>query len=282
MARKAIITLVVGERYRCNFARHSYQNWKAYTERYGLDLIIVETLPDLSPRGLSRSAAWQKCLVMAGEPARNYEQVAWVDADIIINTRTAPNIFEPVGLHEIGAVQDYAYPSRAAYRARLEELYRRWSARGVTFVDNLTPELFLQNWGLKPMDSVVQTGVLVVNPELHGPLLRYTYDAYEDKGPAEWNYEMRPLSYEILSNAAVRWIDLKFNVVVDFGIDDGELDLFLEPPSLTERIAGKLGLSGMPLLFARNRRLTRVYKRLLDESYFLHFAGRQQDMALLS
>jgi hypothetical protein len=174
MARRAIVTLVVGEHYRRNFARHSYGNWKAYCDRHGLDLLVADTLPDLSPRGLSRSAAWQKCLVMAAEPSRSYEQVVWIDSDVIINTAKAPNIFESVGGHEIGAVEDYAYPTREAYRARLQALYQRWRAQSIPFVDNLTPELFMENWGLPPMSRVAQTGVLVVSPELHGPLLRRT------------------------------------------------------------------------------------------------------------
>ena len=74
----------------------------------------------------------------------------------------------------------------------------------------------------------------------------------------------------------------RFNVVVCFGFRDDELETFLEPPSLMERLARKLRLQEMPLLYTRNRRLARVYKRLQDESYFLHFAGRQQDMVLLA
>ena len=281
MARKAIVTLVAGDRYQQNFRRHCYEDWKAYSRRHGLELLIVDSLPDLSPRGLSRSAAWQKCLVLGGQQVINYEQVAWLDADILINSATSPNIFETVQLHEIGAVEDYAYPTREAYSARLKTLYGHWETQGVSFVDNLTPELFMTNWGLKPVKNVVQTGVLVANPELHGPLFRRTYDLYENKGGAEWNYEMRPLSYEIVTNTSVRWLDLRFNVVVCFGFLDSELEIFLKSPSKVERLALKLRLPEMPMLFRRNRRLERVYKRLLDESYFLHFAGRQQDMALL-
>ena len=77
MAQKAIVTLVTGERYERNFRRHCYDNWKAYAERHGLDLVVVDELPDRSPRGLGRSPAWQKCLVLAGQSLRGYEQVAW-------------------------------------------------------------------------------------------------------------------------------------------------------------------------------------------------------------
>src|ERR1700680_1562510 len=95
MARKAIVTLVVGERYRRDFARHCYGDWKTYTNRHGLDLLIADTLPDRSPRGLSRSASWQKCLVLAGELSRSYEQVVWVDSDILIMRRQRRTSLSP-------------------------------------------------------------------------------------------------------------------------------------------------------------------------------------------
>jgi hypothetical protein len=92
---------------------------------------------------------------------------------------------------------------------------------------------------------------------------------------------MRPLSYEIVANATIKWLDMRFNVVSGFGFRDDELELFLRGPRLMERLAIRLRIAGRPMIFARNRQLARIYKRLLDESYFLHFAGRQQDMALL-
>ena len=93
---------------------------------------------------------------------------------------------------------------------------------------------------------------------------------------------MRPLSYELLANCAMYWLDLRFNVVVCFGFRDDELHAFLQDPSLAETFYRMTRLPGARLLFSRNRKLTRIYKRLLQESYFLHFAGRQRDMALMT
>ena len=42
---------------------------------------------------------------------------------------------------------------------------------------------------------IVQTGVMVLSPKHHREVLEHAYHAYEDRG---FNYEMRPLSHEIL------------------------------------------------------------------------------------
>ena len=43
MTKKAIVTLVVGERYQKNFKRHCYRAWKTYADLHGLDLLIIDT-----------------------------------------------------------------------------------------------------------------------------------------------------------------------------------------------------------------------------------------------
>ena len=173
MKRNAIVTLVTGKQYVDNFKKNCYANWRKYADHHDLDLCILEHLPDLSQRGLSRSPAWQKCLVLSGDEAKRYQQVAWVDADIVMNA-SAPNIFDNIQADEVGAVMDFMYPTPESYKARLQRLYQHWSAQGISVVENLTPEKFLENWGLPPLSHVVQTGVLVVNPAVHGSLLQRT------------------------------------------------------------------------------------------------------------
>lgn len=278
---KAIVTLISGKEYQARFSRHCYNNWKSYADRHGLELLIYEDLLDHSPRALSRSPAWQKCLVIEAEKSRRYEQVVWIDSDIVINAAKAPNVFEGVGIDEIGAVKDYAYPTREKYRDRLDYFYRQWEALGIHYVNNLTPQEFMVNWGLPPTEDIVQTGVLVASPEVHGSLFKRTYDLYEDKGSSSWNYEMRPLSYEILTGSPVKWLDLAFNVVTIFAVRDEELSAFQAPPGVIERTLCKLRILQILIRSSRHQRLREIHERLFDDSYFLHFAGRSHDMDFL-
>lgn len=276
----AIVTLVVGSRYQSRFARYCQRNWESYAKRHGLDLVILQEPLDRSVRAQNRSVAWQKCLALCCERVQRYRQVVWIDSDIVIR-EGSPNIFDGVAENEVGAVADYALPSPTAYRRRLEYFYSKWEAANARYVSNLTPQEFLTNWGLPPQDQVVQTGVLVMSPALHADLLHRTYDSYEDKGDSSWNYEMRPLSYEILRSAAVRWLDLRFNAPTLFACSDDEISVIDSSPSRLERLADRARLP-FTLPTARTRALRRVHARMLADNYFLHFAGRQSDMNYLS
>jgi hypothetical protein len=275
---RAIVTLVVGKAYQNNFARYCLPNWNDYAKRHGMALVIHEELLDHSERARLRSVAWQKCLAVCHETSRKFEQVVWIDSDIIINSSNAPNIFEGVCLDEVGAVPDFAYPSVEGYRARLMYFFRQWDALGIPYVKNLTPQEFMTTWGLPPLEFVVQTGVLVMNPEAHKTTVMRTYNEYEDKGASSWNYEMRPLSYEIVTNLPVKWLDLRFNVLTLFGVKDDELKFFQSRPSLLERGLQKVFGAEHVLTIPRHKRLVEIHERLLNESYFVHFAGRQDDM----
>jgi hypothetical protein len=207
--------------------------------------------------------------------------VAWIDSDIVIQAAKAPNIFDGVHPAQIGAVKDYAFPTRGRYRARLKEFYRRWDQAGIEYVSNLTPQEFMTSWGLPPVDEVVQTGVIVASPEIHGPMFQKTYDRYEDKGAASWNYEMRPLSYEIVTGTQVKWLDPRFNVVTLFAVRDEDLDAFQPVPGVQDRILRRLRLDTLFGSSRRKARLAQIHRELFESSYFLHFAGRQSDMRFL-
>jgi hypothetical protein len=278
---KAIITLVSGRAYRSRFAKYCFSGWKSYAKRHGLELVLYENLFDHSPRAQARSAAWQKCLAIGADQSRRFEQVAWVDSDILINFRRAPNIFDEVEPSEIGAVKDFSFPTPKKYRQRLEYLIHFWGTLGISCSRSLTPQDYMIEWGLPPTDQVVQTGVIVANPELHAPLFKMVYETYEDKGAPYWHYEMRPLSYEILTKAAVKWLDPAFNLVPIFGIQDEEMEVFQAPPNPLERTLRRFKLPQIHLATAQRKQLTRIHERLFQQSYFLHFAGGQGDMSCL-
>jgi hypothetical protein len=277
---RAIVTLVAGKKYQTNFARYVYKNWKAYADKHGIDLLVYDKLLDHSQRAQSRSAAWQKCLVMDAGKSRRYEQVAWLDSDIVINNDKAPCIFDDVSADEIGAVQDFVYPGVDEYRKRLEYFSRTLGEPGPWF--SLTPQEYMTSWGLPATESVVQTGVIVANPAIHGAIFKNTYDRYEDKGGPVWHYEMRPLSYEILTNSRVKWLDPRFNLCASFGFSDEELEAIVSsPPGILERGLRKLDAPQRFFKFGRYKTLSKIYERLLRDSYFLHFAGRQSEMIFL-
>jgi hypothetical protein len=274
---KALVSLILGSRYQRQFQAHCYARWKAYTARHGLDLVLFTEPLDVSNRAQARSAAWQKCLAVTNPTVRKYDQVAWVDSDILINPETAPSLFDSVPLDRIGAVADFVYPFESSFRRRLALLEERWRAQGAEVVSALTPQEYYRAVSLPEGEQVVQTGVLVLSPDLHAPAFLRTYTNYEDRGSAAYHYEMRPLSHEILNSTAVTWLDPRFNMVLSFGLADSEVEGFVAPYGLLDRLGIRLQLP----LSSNQRRYRTVYRRLFRESYFLHFAGRQHEMFLV-
>ena len=171
-------------------------NWKKYADTHGFDLICIDYPLDKSERAKNRSAAWQKCLVLDQDFAKDYERIVWIDADILINTSNAPSIVEDVPIEKVGVVEAFSMPWRLQ---ALERCYEFWESHGGKVVRE-TPREYHVNFGLGHVadDKIAQTGVMVLSPKHHRDLLLKVYHEYEDKGGPEWHYEARPLSYELL------------------------------------------------------------------------------------
>lgn len=236
--RRAIVTMAVGQGYAERWRRLCEPNWRAYAERHGLDLICIERPLDDSERAAARSPSWQKLLVCEQPFAAEYERIAWVDADILFG-RDAPDLFEGVPADKVGAVDEFDAPTPAVkqrvYGGILDGYY---AAAG------LEPEY----------GEVVQAGLLVLSPELHADPLRRVYDDHEDVG---LNYEMRPLSHELLGAGLVHWLDPRWNRLWD-------VQRAHRAPFLLE--------------YPRHPRAREQASAALDEVYGLHFAGRSDEM----
>ncbi len=273
--KKALVTLAIGDRYLASYKRYCHETWSKYAKQHNLDIVVIETIIDDSPRAQLRSPAWQKCLVLSHKNVKLYDQVAWVDSDILINP-TSPSVFENVPLEMIGAVDLFATPNVEDYRIWLEKFYEYWTKNGTSFINNVTPTDYHKNFGFEgEFQSVVQTGVLVLSPQYHSGLLEHVYNNYEDKGEARWNYEMRPLSYEILTNELAYWLNPKFNMPWPY------IKQFLYPflnssdsyiHKAMNKVMRKSGLAPKFSLAAKC-----VTTAFLN-NYFLHFSGKASEM----
>ena len=275
-ASKAIVTLAIGDRYLQHWKHTCEANWRAYAARHGFDVICIDKPLDDSERARKRSPAWQKCLVLSQEFSQRYERIVWIDSDILINNQAAPAVDAGVPLEKVGAAEEFTYAHEAGTEPHqlLERLYSYWGKA----VINYAAEEYYTNYGLpNGFNHVVQTGVLVMSPRHHRALLEKVYYEYEEKGAPEWNYEMRPLSYELLKANEVHWIDPRFNLVWTYA-------LFLHYPFLLNhhldnsfggRLKRKLAAAlGEPSFGTLQRAcLTAAF---LD-SFFFHVSGSSLD-----
>jgi len=264
---RALATLVVGSDYESNFERYCRRNWTAYANRHGYDLVILNRPLDSSPRACARPFYWQKNLILEQPELADYEQVAWIDSDIVINAERAPPVFDGVPVERIGGVDEYSVPDPETYRKALAVSYLRARRLRQPFLHNPTPRDYYRIRGFPEFDQVIQGGMIVSSPHHHRALFRAVYE-YEDPGIPSSNYEMAALSYEILRRDLVTWLNYRFNRIVLFGM--AEYLSVTNPSTSAPKLASTGSLSTAAIL-----------AKLYADSYFLHFAGCQALMKFL-
>ena len=275
MKQNVIATLILGDHYKQVFDRWFRRDWEIYCQNHDLDLMVIDKPLDTSSRAIARSPAWQKCIIHHVPELRRYSQIAWVDADIKIRP-DSPNIFYNVPVENIGAVDTYATPSVEDHDMALKRVYKEWDRASVQYVRNLTAQEYHESFGLKgAWNQVVQTGVFVFSPHLHADILQRTYDDYEEKGDASWNYEMRPLSHELIQSGCVKWLSPKFNM----GWSSYQ-EIFY--PFLTQSSATRIQRLWQRISNLSSKRHLRkqCLEVALRNNYFLHFAGGSTDYRL--
>lgn len=259
-ATTALTTLAI-DRYAESWRVLCWPSWQRYADRHGYALVAFDRPLDSGPRARSRSPAWQKLLVLEQPELRGFERVVWVDADVVINARHAGAVDIDVPLEKIGIVDEMALfegsiaaTRRAAYQAVIE---RSRHAQGVD--EGSDPYAI---FGLMPaFPRLLNTGVMVLSPRHHASLLRHVYDAYEDRGAPAYNYEMRPLSHEILRRGVDHPIDPRFNLLWPHYSH-------IFHPAIDRRY---------PLMSGLVHAVAGAYVN----GFFLHFAGSQSDIRFL-
>ncbi len=270
--KRALVTLVCGDAYKARFASRVAPHLRAYAKAHGLSLVVLDRLLDVSPLGRDRSPAWQKCLVLRHPTLRACDQVAWIDADMLPRP-DAPNVFDGVAAETFGAVDQLQSPTPETYALAAANIRAYHVRHGVTGCADDTPQAFYGRYGFDAFpDRIVQTGLLVLTPELHGPLLERAYLEQRQPDSREMLFEMRPLSWHLLAGSLVTWLDPRFNTL-------WATALFAHYPFLADP-AFQAACGDRPGFF------TALKARCLDAayaaSYFLHFAGTAADMDAFS
>ena len=263
--QKAIVTIAIGEKYHRNWKTFCEPNWKQYADRYGFDLVSLERPLDVSERARARSAAWQKCLILGQDFAQNYDQIVWIDSDIMINA-CSPDITAGVPLDKVGATYETSFSP-----VYLKRAFKLWP----TSIINYTPQEYYSRYGLPAdCDNVINSGVMVLSPRFHRNILEHVYDCYEEKGGREWHMEMRPLSYELVKARAVHWIDPRFNLMWP-SEEIMHYPFLLQPPArrgLRARIERRIRAVAWRSVHAA------CLNASFQSSFFLHFGGNDTDL----
>lgn len=278
MAHKAIVTLAIGDSFVDMFDSVCKQEWKKYCEKYGFDLIVIKQPLDMSKRAQERSPAWQKLLICSQEWSKKYSQIVWIDTDILINPKNAPNICLNAPIEKISAVETWSIPTSHVHDISLKRSYASWEKQGIKYIDNLLPELYYKNRGIDcefKIDSVVQTGVFVCSPAHHRQLFEHIYNCYEDEHGADYNYEMPAMSYEIIRNNFQHWIEPEFNFCVS-NLTSAYYPFIFHQQNLRDyywKILNKFGRFSRSSAIKIGTEKILALQNIYELGFFIHFAG---------
>jgi hypothetical protein len=278
---KAIVTILIGEGFINSYKKYCEKNWKLYADKHGYDIVIFTEPLDTSERAKKRSPSWQRCLIFQNPVLKKYERVVWIDSDILINHFAAPCIFSAVPEEKIGGIDGYCFYTKEVYTDIYKRYTQVWERSGSPAIVNDSAAKYYANWGLPgDVNAVIECGVLVLNASCHKDLLETVYYTYEDKGGPEWNYEMRPLSYEIIKADMHHFIDTRFNYLYSNFLMLNYPYLFSR--SWKNKVHKKLfSIFGNSLKKQLSSIDTLAANTAYMNSFFLHFAGTPATIKLV-
>lgn len=172
----ALCTFVIGERFEKLFDRYSARSWQEYCRAHGYQLFVFRKPFRPLP---GKSLAWQKLFTLDQPDLDRFDQVIWLDSDILIN-RSAPPLEVPLG--RLGFVREIPFTG--------------------------SEESWYALFSLPSAPEIVQTGVLCLDRS-HQPILRKAL-AY----PETSMYEMPALSWCIAQANVGYHLDRRFNALL--------------------------------------------------------------------
>lgn len=249
--------MVVGGTYLDDWNRICRRSWSVYCKRNGIDIVLIKEPISGNEEKQRRTIHWDKLLLKRVRALEGYDLVAWVDADIVMNGRRAPDIFEAFDHDKIGAVSlMYGFPfDLKEAKRRVARLRHRYVDSNypldsiITQDDNLTYRLIN-----KPvLDDFINTGVLVYHLGRYGSFFEDVFDRYRNETVFD-GYEQCHLSYEIVASGFYQRLPYGFNAIWNY----------------------EMAMNYPFLYFPKqnNEALMKAcrYTTLLN-SYFLHFPG---------
>ena len=272
----AVTSLIVGAGYISTWARKMLPTWAHYCERHQLDLMVYLTPLDDSEWARNRKLNWQKCLILQTPEIVQYQQVVWLDADIAVNARHAPSVFDNCPVEKLGGVGFNALPSQlhlmtSSSQLTIHELERSFEEGSIRDLIIKQPgahrgiaeavesvKAFQRRKGLPFVtEGSINTGTMVLSPYYHAELFAKIYRTYEDVyAPISDQFAIPAEAYRA---GIVHDIDSRFNVEVN-----GEIS------------------AKFPYLMFTGRELSDLLFLCLQTSFstsfFLHFAAAQQRM----
>jgi hypothetical protein len=213
-----LVTMAIGETYLQEYETLFKKSQEAYAKKYGYDFKVVTEFLDKNIQNKA-TISFNKALVASQEWSKDYDFIIFIDADIFININSPPihNYVEYGNC--IGIIDEYSQPTKE----KRINIQRRngWETCATDYYK-------LAGFDIQT-DMVFNSGVLVLQPKLHGTFLQKIYNDYVIKSissPRGFHFEQSCIGYELQKENKYKILDNKFNAVWNLTkSDDANINL---------------------------------------------------------
>lgn len=256
--RCAIATVAIGENHRSAHDAIFRPSVERYVARHGHDLVVFEDF--LVPAGerTGHMAVFEKLRVPYHERLAGYDRVMVLDVDVLVSASAPPLDSLDLG-GRIGIVDEWCQPSGEGHRKFQEINGLPVTAPGYHALSGFRIET----------ERVLNSGMFVCSPELHGPLFRDLVARHAEihrthpRGP---HYEQSVLSYELQTRDLAAILPAAWNCLWPL-----------------HRRSVRWGPPDPGLGAAERWADLRRFRDVVDANFFVHMAGGlDHDLAYLS
>jgi len=205
MPRILLVTIAIGERYLAEYNRLFRPSQQAYAARHAYDFKVITDW--LSAERDHNCVSFQKILVASQPWSSDYDIIVFVDADIYINP-DAPEIPYWTLEGRIGCVNEW-FPGRAKFAAT-----RGWETSAADYYALGSKDFVLP---ATVGNILINTGVLIMQPLLHGDFLEDIYKRHIGGAPGHkrgFHYEQAAIGYELIKAGMYTLIDVRWNALL--------------------------------------------------------------------
>jgi hypothetical protein len=232
------VSIAIGEIFKESYLNLFAPSHQLYCAINGYDYLLVDDFVDRHPDA-RYLVSFQKALVSRLFQSGQYNLVVYVDADVLVNTDLAPPISDLFSGHVL-FVDEYTQPSIGERCDIQERMDWERSATDYYKLSGLNIET----------KHVLNTGVMVFDPIIHGPAFEKSYAYGRRHGidhPRGFHFEQSVIGHEFLSSGNFELIDNRWNAIIAL-----------------HELAGRRHMQSRRIFF----------QKFFHMNYFVHFAGR--------
>lgn len=259
MEKRAICLLVIGDKYKKLYKKMAFQ-FSEYAKKCKSEIIVIDEIPDPT---FHRPLLSQKLLLPS--LLLSYDCCLFLDLDIIISS-AAPSIFNLV-------------PENKSFAAIIdprgtEEFYQTW--RHIPRILNESTDDYFYERNFPKSENLmgsINGGVFVFRPKEVVHIFSDYYFSDHNQGLLN-SFEETPMAYLTQTKKIFYPLDIKFNTQIMYKLKGTESGRLIEkneqkiPGFLRKRYYKKKGVVFYPIY-----QYKKFTKKLLEENYFIHFAG---------